>query len=239
MPTIKKNVNVPLQPNKRIDNQNRSREFIVATLNRIAQTFRGSQDNYKQSQMQAMTAINKLLNRFFTDRRKVGPLDRIIRYPGLFYLMGYDARTYYQFVRDRTTGRLKRKLPFFDAMPLIFIIQIDRKGFIALNFHWLKPKFRMLVLQRMVVNYPKAFFYDGRIAPMNWKIFANMLGPLRQVMVKGAVRRYSWDRLRRIKGIKINRIPFNDILDIINFTTPMWVGISEAKVHALWNTKRL
>jgi hypothetical protein len=237
--SIKKSIPTPLQPNKQITNRNRIREWTIATLNRLAATFRGSQNNYNASQQQAIQTLHKILDIFFKDAGQVGPLDRMIRQSGLFYIMGYDAKTYYELKFNPETRKIQRKLPYFDAMPLIFVIHVDHKGFLALNFHWLNPKFRMFVLQRMVANYPKPFFYDQRIAPMNWNIFANALGPLRTAMVRSkAIRRYSWNRIRRIKGIKINRIPFNLILDCVNYTSPLLIGLTESRLQQMLNLRR-
>ena len=50
----------------------------------------------------------------------------------------------YLFIYDPKT---KKKLPYYDTFPLVFIIDIIPNGFLGVNFHYLPPTLRSLFLQ--------------------------------------------------------------------------------------------
>tara|TARA_B110000444_G_scaffold60462_1_gene56365 strand:- start:1750 stop:2370 length:621 start_codon:yes stop_codon:yes gene_type:complete len=55
---------------------------------------------------------------------------------GRMYLFFYDAKT-------------KRKLPYWDRFPLVFILELKQDGFIGLNLHYLPPAIRVRFLYEL------------------------------------------------------------------------------------------
>jgi hypothetical protein len=190
-------------------------------------------DNYNYSQNAAFNFLKDLVDKLYDTDKPPNTLDNLIRYAGYFYLIGYESKLYGEFVRDRKSGKEKRKLEYYDAMPLVFVIQVDKKGFTAVNFHWMHSKARAMILQRIITAFPTKFFNDEIIRPMTWTIFSNMIGPYRKKYLKMAVRRYLWSQMKRVKGWKIVRIPNNEMINAINYTSAMWVGINERKVRQM------
>lgn len=55
---------------------------------------------------------------------------------GSLYYYQYDAKT-------------KEKLKYWDSVPLVFIIEQYDDGFLGINLHYLPPKFRMILMDRL------------------------------------------------------------------------------------------
>ncbi len=53
----------------------------------------------------------------------------------------------YHFVYD---PKHKKRLPYYDTFPLIFVIKFYRDGFLGLNFHYVEPKFRAIILDNLL-----------------------------------------------------------------------------------------
>jgi hypothetical protein len=64
---------------------------------------------------------------------------------GKMYLFKYDAKH-------------KDTLPFWDAYPLVFIVDIQRDGLLSLNLHYLPPNLRARLMDQL---YGIAVSYDG------------------------------------------------------------------------------
>ena len=54
--------------------------------------------------------------------------------PQKMYMFKYDPKT-------------KKKLPYYDAFPLIMPLEIYNGGFMGINFHYLPPKIRKILLE--------------------------------------------------------------------------------------------
>ena len=46
--------------------------------------------------------------------------------------------------------KLKKTLPFYDKFPLIFIIEFYKDGFLGINLHYLPPKLRLNLLDKLI-----------------------------------------------------------------------------------------
>lgn len=57
----------------------------------------------------------------------------ILRYPGQLITFKYDPKT-------------KRTLPFYDVFPLVLTLDVYSDGFLGLNFHYLKPRDRAVLM---------------------------------------------------------------------------------------------
>lgn len=57
----------------------------------------------------------------------------VLRFPGQLITFKYDPKT-------------KRKLPFYDTFPLVLTLDVYGDGFLGLNFHYLKPRDRAILM---------------------------------------------------------------------------------------------
>ena len=56
---------------------------------------------------------------------------------GRMYMFNYNPKT-------------KEKLPYYDRFPLVIPIEPYSDGFLGLNFHYLKPKYRLVLLTKLM-----------------------------------------------------------------------------------------
>lgn len=54
----------------------------------------------------------------------------------------------FMFVYD---PKWRKKLPFYDRFPMIFILELRRDGFLGLNMHYLPPKLRARLFNRLTI----------------------------------------------------------------------------------------
>ena len=74
-------------------------------------------------------------------------------------------------------------LPYYDRFPMIMLIGADQDTFTGLNFHYLQPKFRAILLDRVHAK------IGGGI--INWKKIAK----IREI--EPTVKRYRFDHIRK------------------------------------------
>jgi hypothetical protein len=206
--------------------------FVKSTIKYLTTMFQGSGNNNLQSQKAAVEFLNTTVRNLF-QARALKPMDFFIRYPGYFYLMGYESKLYNEY-KTLKNGDKVRKLRYYDAMPLIFVFEVDKEGFTGINFHWVNPKGRALLLRSILTAYPQKFMDDEIIRPMSWRILKRIIGPYRKKYYKIAIKRYLWSQMRKVKGIKIVRIPNQDMINAINYTSAMMVGITLRQMHQMW-----
>ena len=84
----------------------------------------------------------------------------------------------------------KLTLPYYDMFPMIMLIGVESDTFLGLNFHYLSPKFRAILLDRV-----NAKVAGGLI---NWKKISKV------PYVEPAVKRYRFDHISR-KVIQIEK----------------------------------
>ena len=84
----------------------------------------------------------------------------------------------------------KMTLPYYDMFPLIMLVGVDKDTFLGLNFHYLNPRFRAILLDRV-----NAKVGGGLI---NWKKIS------RVPFIEPAVKRYRFDHIRR-KVVQIQK----------------------------------
>jgi len=88
-----------------------------------------------------------------------------------------DLYAYYYNPKHRAT------LPYYDQFPLIMLIGYETDTFVGLNFHYLNPKLRAILLDRVTAKIGKGI--------MNW----NKISKIRQVAP--CVKRYRYDHIVR------------------------------------------
>jgi len=188
-------------------------KFIRKSIQVIKDSIDPDLRKFQTSVLRSLKFINNVITKFKTQART--DLDFLIKRKGLFYAFQYDA-----------IGFRNKTLPFYDRFPLIFILKVSNKHFVGVNFHWISPKARARILLKLITEYPKTFFNDQRMIPINIKRFLQSIGGNNKRFTKIAIRVYRFDRLRRMRGLKVLRIPNIDMIGAIQFTSPFFKGIT-------------
>jgi len=190
--------------------------FIKKSVKTIADSIDPDSSNFEAS---AQKALKFLINTVeaFKERGDKTDLDFLIKRKGLFYMFNYEAK-----------GFKEKTLPFYDQFPLIFLLKVDSKGFLGINWHWISPHSRARLLIKLITKHPKTFFNDSRMIPIDYKRWLADIGANNVRFQKVAIRRYRFDALKKLRGLKVLRIPNLDMLDAIRFTTPIFKGITQS-----------
>ena len=148
--------------------------------------------------------------------------DFVFKRPGNFYIFNYNSKLYED-----------GKLEYYDGLPLIMVLSMDKKGFIGVNFHWMTLEGRIYILSKLMKVYAKKFVSDSYLLPMNYDVFMKIIGSKGKKFVKLAIRRYLWDHLLKLKGLRMLRIKNMDMSKAIFYTSPNWYGISSHQAKKL------
>lgn len=90
--------------------------------------------------------------------------------------------------------KLREKLPYYDRFPLVMPIQIYPDGFLGLNFHYLPPKHRAMLLDMIDKYVLKATWLSERKA---MRITYNILkSAVRIPIYEPCIKRYLYTHLR-------------------------------------------
>ncbi len=203
------------------------RQFIFKSLKKIQKYIDNFEETFEAEKTKAMLFFTSLVKQ--TIETIENPLDVVIKRPGNFYLFSYESYLYNQ-----------GKLPWYDMYPLIIVLSVYNTGFLGINWHWIEPRKRALILKKVIQGHPEDFFEDRRLSGMNYKRLLTDLGYWNKKFIKVAIRRYRWDGLRIIKGLKVCRIKNIDMIDAISMVSPMYKGISDVEAER-WikeNTQR-
>lgn len=76
--------------------------------------------------------------------------------PGRMYMYVYDAKT-------------KETLPYWDAFPVIFMVDVAPGGFYGLNLHYLPPPLRATLMDALYRNLNNTAFDDSTILNLNYR----------------------------------------------------------------------
>lgn len=100
--------------------------------------------------------------------------------PGKMYMFMYDPKT-------------KETLPYYDKLPLIFPIEKYNDGILGINFHYLHPRLRLLLLDKL-----RVFKSNNRNdTSTKLKIDYNIVSSFAQVdIVKPTIHRYLYTQIR-------------------------------------------
>ena len=85
--------------------------------------------------------------------------------------------------RSRKDGKLYSVLPYYDRFPLIMLIGADQDTFLGCNFHYLNPRFRAILLDKLTAKI-------GKGVP-NW----SKLSKIREIAP--TVKRYRFDHIQK------------------------------------------
>ena len=67
---------------------------------------------------------------------------------GDLYCYWYDPK-YKDAIKKGRDGRTYPVLPYYDTFPLIMLVGYEKESFLGLNFHYLNPRYRALLLDRV------------------------------------------------------------------------------------------
>lgn len=187
---------------------------LQTSLNQVGQNF---EMNRTKAYVWLMDKVERIKNPAGDENRT--PLDYVIKYPGYFYMFRYDSKLYAE-------GKLK----FFDAYPLVFVFQVDKDGFTGINFHYILPKFRALILVHLMKTYGDRFFKNERLIPVNWNMMQSSLGGAKR-HINVAVKRYLWSNVQKMRGVSAMRIDNTDMENTMYFTSADWVNTTEHQIR--------
>lgn len=81
--------------------------------------------------------------------------------PGKLYFYVYDPKT-------------KEKLPFYDSFPLVLPIDIYAGGFMGLNFHYISPKERIALMDKLYETATNKNFNENTRITVSYDILKNV-----------------------------------------------------------------
>lgn len=109
---------------------------------------------------------------------------------GYMYAFSYDPKW-------------KKKLPYYDRFPVIFIFNIDKTGFLGLNLHYLQPVLRARLLQELYSVETRTRNNNRRKLQLSWEVIkAFSQFPL----AKPCVKRYLYPHIRS----KLIQVPYEE-----------------------------
>lgn len=131
--------------------------------------------------------------------------------PGFMYLFAYEAKT--------------ETLPYYDMFPLSFVFSLEKDGFYGINFHYLAPKLRFVLFDKMSENLSNTKMDETTKIRANWAMLSNFS---KFPQVKPAVKRYLYTQ-RQSNFLKI---PILDIKTALMLPVENFVGKSKQAVWA-------
>jgi len=191
--------------------------FVHNTLQLLDNFINKIETQFEESRGKSIKFFIDLIDK--TKASVLGPLDIVLRRPGYFYLIYYSSKLYKE-----------KRLPWYDQTPVILVLQVDGKGFLGINFHYILPQYRAELIKKIVHHYPDKFFNDEQILPMSWRTINTIAGGLRKHL-KFAVKRYLWSHMLRARGLRAVRIKNPDIIYAISYVSPTWVSITERQIR--------
>jgi hypothetical protein len=104
---------------------------------------------------------------------------RMIR-PGQLVFFGYSPK-------------YKEELPYYDKFPLLLPFHVDKEHFMGLNLHYMYPKYRVMILDKLLDIAGGKMTTDRLKLQMSW----NLLKSLAQhKLVQFSVKQYLWGHVR-------------------------------------------
>ena len=139
------------------------------------------------------------------DTRKVNKV-----LPGRLYFYVYDPKT-------------KETLPYYDTFPLVLPIEIYSDGFLGLNFHYIRPKERLLLMDKLYDTLTNNNFDEKTKLRVNYDLLSNAS---RLEAFKPCIKRYLNSHIRS----SIIEIGANDWEIALMLPVDNFVGASRNQV---------
>lgn len=109
---------------------------------------------------------------------------------GRMYFYRYDAKH-------------KDTLPYWDSFPLIFLVGLEETGWLALNIHYLPPKARALLLDKLINLRSNKKYTDSVRLRMTYQLLKNIP---KYYLFKPCLKRYLASHVKS----RIIEIPFTE-----------------------------
>lgn len=135
------------------------------------------------------------------------------------------GKMYFYFYNPKTAD----KLPYYDTFPLVIPIEMYPDGFLGLNLHYLHPKYRLLLLDKLSDNTTNNK-YDERT---RFKINYDMLRAMSNVYeAKPCIKRYLFNHIEsRFLEIDANEWDIAALLPVEQF-------VKKSQVHVWTESKK-
>jgi hypothetical protein len=131
---------------------------------------------------------------------------------GKMYFYFYDPKT-------------KDTMPYYDRFPLVIPIESYNDGFLGLNLHYIAPKYRMTLLDKLSVTASNKTYDERTKLRLNYKYLANAS---RVFEATPCIKRYLYGHIQsRFLEITADEWDIAALLPMESF-----VGASTSKVHA-------
>jgi hypothetical protein len=104
--------------------------------------------------------------------------------PGRFFVYQYDPK-------------FKDKLPYYDTLPLVLITSVTAKGWYGINFHYMPPQARMVIMEAMLKTLNNPTWSDDYKLRINWKkavAIASKVG--KHAFLKHSIKQYLASHLK-------------------------------------------
>jgi len=131
---------------------------------------------------------------------------------GKMYFYFYDPKT-------------KDTMPYYDRFPLVIPIESYNDGFLGLNLHYIAPKYRMTLLDKLSVTASNKTYDERTKLRLNYKYLANAS---RVFEATPCIKRYLFSQIQsRFLEITADEWDIAALLPMESF-----VGASTSKVYA-------
>ena len=131
---------------------------------------------------------------------------------GKMYFYFYDPKT-------------KDTMPYYDRFPLVIPIESYNDGFLGLNLHYIAPKYRMTLLDKLSVTASNKTYDEKTKLRLNYKYLANAS---RVFEATPCIKRYLFSQIQsRFLEITADEWDIAALLPMESF-----VGASTSKVYA-------
>ena len=131
---------------------------------------------------------------------------------GKMYFYFYDPKT-------------KDTMPYYDRFPLVIPIESYNDGFLGLNLHYIAPKYRMALLDKLSVTASNKTYDEKTNLRLNYKYLANAS---RVFEATPCIKRYLFSQIQsRFLEITADEWDIAALLPMESF-----VGASTSKVYA-------
>jgi hypothetical protein len=120
--------------------------------------------------------------------------------------------------------KLKAKLPYYDAYPLVFPIQLYSDGFLGINLHYLPPAYRARLLDALYDNINSEKINDKTKLNISYNILNSAS---RFKYFKPCVKRYLYNHVKS----RYYLVSINEWNKTVLLPTQRFVGASEDKIY--------
>lgn len=111
--------------------------IIKALVQNFKTQFPNTSTNTKESMLWLNNTIRRSFQKIPVQTITMGAETTNLPLEGAIYFFAYNPKT-------------KDKLPFYDMFPLTLILKVETDGFLALNFHYVHPFYRIMLFAELL-----------------------------------------------------------------------------------------